>query len=191
MAKDLVTRAQYKAYLGITGDSQNSEIDSLIPRISALVKAYCRRSFIDYVDDAKVEKFNGDTDRFMLQEYPVLQVISVEYSEDYGQTYTDLVEYTDYVWDTNDDSIVSIASTTFPKLINGYVVSYYCGFETLPTDLTLAIFDLITYYLKNDAVTHNVRMPFSGNTLQLEYVRADTFPSHISRVLNLYKASWD
>jgi len=40
MASNLVTRAEYKAYVGIKSDNQDTEIDSLIPKVSALVKNY-------------------------------------------------------------------------------------------------------------------------------------------------------
>ena len=54
MGLNLVTRAEYKAYVGITNDSQDKIIDALIPRVSELVKNYCRRTFVDYINDAKV-----------------------------------------------------------------------------------------------------------------------------------------
>lgn len=191
MANDLITRAEYKAYTGITGNAQDAAIDVVIPRISELIKNFCRRRFNDYVDEAKVETFNGNIDRFYMREYPVISVISLETSDDYGQNYTDMVEYTDFVWNVEDDSILTLNSDgVFPSKPNGYKVSYYAGFDPLPEDIKLAAFDLTSYYLKNEAVTHLVRSP-SSSIMQLEYITTATFPVHIARVLNLYKASWD
>ena len=192
MGTALVTRNEYKTYIGINGTEQDSSIDSLVSKISELVKNYCRRTFVDYVNEIKTEYFNGDIQRIYLQEYPVIQVLSVENSVDYGQNYTDLVEYTDYALDKETDSIVTLSSTLkFPYYINGYKVNYYGGYEVVPEDLKLAIFDLITYYLKNDAVIKNLRVP-TTQVMQLEYgPNATNFPSHIARVLNLYKSSWD
>jgi len=191
MGKALVTRNEYKTYIGINGTEQDSTIDSLITKISELVKNYCRRTFVDYVDEIKTEYFNGDIQRVYLQEYPVIQVLSVELSTNYGQDYEDLVEFTDYALDKESDSIVALSSIKFPYYINGYKVNYYGGFEAIPEDLKLAIFDLITYYLKNDAVIKNLRVP-TTQVMQLEYgPNATNFPSHIARVLNLYKASWE
>lgn len=189
MGLSLVTKAEYKAYVGINGESQDSSIDSLIPKVSELVKNYCRRTFVDYVNEAKVETFNGGS-KFILKEDPVISIVGVEYSTDYGQNYTDLVEYTDFVYNIEDNSIIPISLTEFTNYINGYKVSYYAGYEVLPEDLKLAVFDLITYYMKNDAVTKNLRIP-TTQVMQLEYVSKGEFPSHIARVLNLYKASWD
>jgi hypothetical protein len=97
MGLPLVTRAEYKAYMGISSTSSDAAIDALIPKVSELVKTICRRTFIDYVDDAKIEYSEGGTDAIELSEYPVLSVSSVEYSTDFGATYTTLTEYTNYV----------------------------------------------------------------------------------------------
>ena len=58
MATDLVTKSEYKNYMGITSVNSDSEIDFLIPKVSDLVKSYCRRTFIDYFSDVKIEVFH-------------------------------------------------------------------------------------------------------------------------------------
>lgn len=190
MAANLITRAEYKAYTGIKSDNQDTEIDTLIPKVSALVKAYCRRTFNDWVDDPKTEVFSGGSTFYVTKEYPIINVLSVETSDDYGSTYTALTEYTDYAVDQEEDCVVSLATDGFAKKVNGYKVTYFAGYEELPQDLKLVVFDLISYYLKNDAVSHMQKTTASGS-LQLEYMTSAQFPSHIARVLNLYKASWD
>lgn len=190
MGLDLVTKNEYKTYVGITSNNQDAQVSSLISKASDLVKNYCRCSFIDYVNDAKVEIFNGGNKFFLLKEEPVIQLKGVEVSTDYGQNYTDMVEFTDYVLDLTNNSVVYIPGDYFPIYTNGYQVTYTAGYETLPEDLKLAVFDLVTFYIKNDAVTHNLRIP-TTQVMQLEYTSASSFPSHIARVLNLYKTSWD
>ena len=64
----------------------------------------------------------------------------VEYSEDYGNTYTDLVEFTDYAVDLEDSSIYNIPLANWTKLINGYRITYTAGYETLPADLKAGCF---------------------------------------------------
>lgn len=206
MGIDLVTLAQYKAYVGITSTTQDAAITALIPRISALVKSICRRTFVDYVNDYKTENFRGG-DQFVLQETPVLVVQLVEYSLDYGATYSEMTEFTDYVLDLENDSIVPLqvygyvpdywdgvlkraATPTFPKRINGYRVTYTAGYETLPEDLKLAVLDLITYYLRNDSAIHTAKS-MGANTMQIEYVSTTNLPAHIKRVLDLYTASYN
>lgn len=190
MAANLVTRAEYKAYTGIKSENQDTEIDSLIPKVSELVKSYCRRTFVDWVDEPKTEVFNGGSYFLIPKETPVISVLSLERSDDYGKTYTALAEFTDYVLDAESDNIASLAYDGFEKKVNGYRLTYFAGYETIPQDLKLVVFDLITYYIKNDAVSHMQKTTASGS-LQLEYMTSAQFPSHIARVLNLYKQSWD
>lgn len=191
MAKDLTTLEEYKAYVGITNPNQDSTISALIPKVSALVKNICRRTFIDYIDEAKVERFNGGLgSTYYLKEYPLLSVSSVETSDDYGANYTELVEFTDYAADVEDHAIISLAADGFAKKINGYIVTYTAGYTTLPEDLKLAVFDLITYYLKNDMAVHSSKAP-GTNTVQIEYISTTNLPAHIKRVLDLYTASYE
>jgi len=189
MGLNLITKAEYKAYAGISSTNQDAEIDSLIPKVSQFVKTYCRRSFIDYVDEILTERTSGGFDKIILKETPVVQVLSVEKSTDYGKTYSTLTEYTDWVLDTEDSSIVSLSVTGFEKLVNGYAVSYYAGYESVPEDLKLAIMDLVTYYRQNDGAVHSSKAP-GTNTVQIEYVSTTNLPAHIKRVLDQYVADY-
>ena len=190
MGLSLVTKEEYKSYVGINSTNSDDVIDAIIPKVSNYVKTYCRRTFIDYVDDYKVEATNaGYGSAIVLKEYPLLSVSSVDYSEDYGQTYTSLVEFTDYIVDLEEGNIVSL-SDDFPKVLNGYQITYTAGYEELPEDLKLAILDLITYYIKNDMAVHSPKAP-GTNSVQVEYITSSALPAHIRRVLDLYKASWD
>lgn len=184
MGQDLITLAEYKAYVGITSTNQDAQIKSIIPKASSFIKNYCRRTFIDYVNDAKTEIFNGGK-FILLAEYPVLQISSVEYSADYGKTYTPLVEYVDYALDMDDGTIVPIQTTDFARITNGYKVTYTAGFEEIPEDLKLAALDLVTYQLKQEFSVKSQR-DAGSNTVQIEYITRNSLPSHIARVLDLY-----
>lgn len=187
MPADLVTLTEYKAYAGITSPTQDTAIKTIIPKASALAKTICKRTFIDYVNDAKIEVFSGGVPKLQLSEYPVLSVSSVEYSADYGNTYTALTEFVDYVVDREDECISCISSSEFPKAVNAYKVTYTAGFEEVPEDLKIAVMDLITYYLKNDMAVKSQR-DAGSNTVQVEYITKNTLPSHISRVFDQYIA---
>lgn len=190
MGLPLVTRDEYKDYVGINSTNSDEIIDAIIPKVSEFVKTYCRRTFVDYVNDSKVETTNAGYGASIIpREYPLLFVSSVDYSEDYGQTYVSLVEYTDYIVDIEENLITSL-SGDFPRLINGYQVTYTAGYEVIPEDLKLATLDLVTYYIKNDMAVHSPKAP-GTNTVQVEYITSSALPAHIRRVLDLYKASWD
>ena len=59
MGLDLVTLEEYKAYAAINSTNQDAAITAIIPIVSELVKNYCRRTFVDYIDEAKTEVFSG------------------------------------------------------------------------------------------------------------------------------------
>lgn len=189
MALNLITRQEYKTYAGIKSTNYDSEIDALIPRVSEFIKNYCRRSFVDFMDDtAKVETFDGGVKELILKETPVVSITSVELSQDYGQTWSVLTKYTD--WINRGDSIVSLSNTGFPTRLVGYRVTYKAGYEDVPQDLALAVMDLITYYRKNDGAVHNQKTPGGGGSVQVEYINTTTLPAHIRRVLDLYVADY-
>lgn len=189
MGKSLVTLKAYKDYEGINSPNQDTEINTIIPKVSQLVKNYCRRSFIDYYDEAITERFAGGDDILYLSEMPIGTIQSVEYSADYGKTYTSLVEYTDYVFDILRQGIVPVTVSTFPEAINGYKITYTGGYETVPEDLQIAVLDLITYYMKNDSAIHSPKAP-GTNSVQIEYISTTNLPAHIKRVLDLYVADY-
>lgn len=194
MAKDLVTLAEYKDYAGINSTNQDDRITSIIPAASQLVKSICKRSLIDYVDDAKLQTTSGGYgSKIFLDEFPVITVLSVEYSIDYGNTYTEAVEFTDYVLDLEDHSIVALPNGVFEgdfaKMINGYKVTYTAGYEELPEDLKTAVLDTVTYYLKNDASIHSPKAP-GTNAVQIEYSSSVKLPANIMRVLLLYMGTY-
>jgi hypothetical protein len=187
MGQNLVTRQEYKAYTNITNPNHDQEIDNLIPKVSEFVKTYCKRTFVDFVDENKVETFNGASGILMLKESPVLSVNSVEYSTDYGQTHIELKEYIDWVED--EGYIVSINPSGFPRQLRGYRVMYTAGYEQLPEDLKLGVMDLITYYRKNDMAVHSTKAP-GTNAVQIEYITTTGLPAHIRRVLDFYRSDF-
>jgi hypothetical protein len=190
MGISLITLSEYKNYVGITSPNQDTAISAIIPKVSELVKTICRRTFKDYIDDSKVEYFDGG-DVFNPAEAPVLQIQSIEKSTDYGSTWTNLTEYTDWVFKKSTQQVVPVNPIRyFEDLINGYKITYTAGYETLPEDLKLAVLDLVTYYLKNDAAVHSTKAP-GTNSVQIEYISTTNMPAHIKRVLDLYVMNYN
>lgn len=215
MGLPLVTRDEYKTYTGISSNTSDAIIDSLIVKVSELVKQICRRTFVDYVYDTKVEYSEGGTNSINLEEYPVLQILDFEYSTDYGKTYQVLEEYVNYVFSKTTGSLRPLLMTAtpdsigygngynaaysnyggkkdnlFPEAINGYRISYNAGFTVIPADLKLAVLDAIAYYIKNDSSVHSHKS-ISPNTMQIEYISNTHFPAHIKRILDIYTASYN
>lgn len=188
MTPDLVTVAEYKAYAGISSTTQDTAIGIVIGKVSHLVKNICRRTFLDYVDEYKTDVFPGGTGRLLLPETPILNVASVEFSDNYGKDYVELIEFEDYVVDQQQDAVEIIAYALREyRRVNAFRVTYTAGYESIPEDLKLAVFDLVGYYIRNDAAIHSHKT-IGANTVQIEYITNTSLPAHIKRVLDLHTA---
>jgi hypothetical protein len=162
----------------------------LIPKVSELVKTVCRRTFVDYVNDAKTDYFDGGVFNLIPTESPTISVSSLEYSSDYGATYTALTEFVDYIVSKGNGEVYSTSRTNaFTYGVNAYKLTYTAGYEVLPDELKLAVFDLISYYIRNDMAIHSPKAP-GTNTVQIEYVTTAGLPAHIRRILDLYTANY-
>ena len=192
---DLVTKDQYKEYKGIEHFKDDSKIDSLLSPISELVKTYCGTSFIDHYSTNKVEIFDiGDaqTAELFLTESPLVSVSSVKEREGITAAYVTLINNTDYYIDLEHDRLYridgDISSKNWAKGFASVEVIYRAGYSATPQDLRLAIYDLITYYLKEE---FKGRKSLAGATLQNETstsIREDIgFPDHIKRVLDMHR----
>ena len=198
---DLVTLQHYKDFAGLQGVQQDAKINTIIDNVSQLVKTYCGTTIIDYASTNKVEFHNiKDTlvNTIILEESPLIQVISVEERISQADAYTTLItENSDssgkyeYVVDDDSDSIVRTNSTGnkyWAKGMKSVRVTYKAGYTSCPEDLKLAVFDLIKYYLKDE---RKERMSIAGSTVEnatSTSLRNNIgFPDHIKRILDLYK----
>ncbi len=197
---DLVTLQQYKDFAGLQSLKNDARINIVIDQVSQLVKSYCGTTIIDYASTNKTEYFNigQGVDRVILEESPLLQVVSVEERTSQADAYVTLItENSDssgkyeYIADMESDSIVRTTSTgtkPFPKGMKAVKVVYKAGYTSTPDDLKLAIFDLIKYYMKDE---RKERQTIAGssieNPLSSSLVGNIGFPDHIKRILDMYK----
>ena len=192
---DLTTLNDYKAAEGISSPKDDARLNFLIPSVSQLVKTYCGNSFVDYYSSSKVDTINVEWDTHIVQltESPIINVSLVEERDTYGESYKTLTTGAyDYYVDQATDSIIRTTSgSTYKNWRRGpgaVRVTYTAGYSTLPTDLRLAVFDLITYYLKDE---HKERRSIAGASIQNQASSSQrnnvAFPDHIKRVLDLYK----
>ncbi len=189
---DLVTLAEYKEAEGIASPKEDLRLATIVPAVSQLVKTYCGNSLIDYYSSNKVETFNVDWNTHVVQltESPVNTVVSVEKRDSVSESYS-TVPTTDYYLDTATDSVLYVTGSTYkdwPKGAGSVKVTYTAGYSACPSDLKLAVFDLITYYLKDE---HKERRTLAGASIQNQGSTSlrdsVAFPDHIKRVLDLYK----
>jgi hypothetical protein len=192
---DLTTLNDYKAAEGINSPKDDARLNFLIPSVSELVKTYCGNSFVDYYSTNKVDTINIDWDTHIVQltESPVNTIVSVEERDTYEDSYNTLTTTAhEYYLDTATDSVIrTTGGSSYKNWRRGpgaVRVTYTAGYSTLPLDLRLAVFDLITYYLKDE---HKERRTIAGASIQNQASSSQrnnvAFPDHIKRVLDLYK----
>ena len=98
----------------------------------------------------------------------------------------------EYYFDAVTDSVIrTTGGSSYKNWRRGpgaVRVTYTAGYASIPTDLRLAVMDLITYYLKDE---HKERRSIAGASIQNQASSSQrnnvAFPDHIKRVLDLYK----
>ena len=192
---ELVTLLEYKEGEGLQSSKDDLQISRLITSVSELVKTYCGNSIIDFYSVDKTETFNIDYETFAVQltESPVVEVSLVQIRGTYREAYTTLTTGAyEYFLDTKTDSVIRTNTgnsyKNWPRGPGAVKVTYKAGYSSTPEDLKLAIFDLITYYLKDE---HKQRQTIAGASIQNQASTSQrnnvAFPDHIKRVLDLYK----
>ena len=192
---DLVTLEEYKDAENINTTKDDTRLSALIVSVSQLVKTYCANSIIDFYSTNKTETFNIDWSSHIVQltESPIVEVSLVQERDSYQESYTTLTTTAhEYFLDEKTDSIIRTnAGNTYknwPRGAGAVKVIYKAGYASTPADLKLAVFDLITYYHKDE---HKQRQTIAGASIQNQTSTSQrnnvAFPDHIKRVLDLYK----
>lgn len=190
---DLVTVQDYKDAEGLTGAKDDDRLNVLIPQISELVKRYCGTSFVDFYSSDKTETVNitEETSIIIVSESPLNSVTTVKERGSPTESYTTLTVNEDYYVDTTFDAVRRVqgnGSKNFQKGFGAVQIAYRSGYSAVPSDLKLAVLDLVTYYLRDE---HKSRRTIQGATIESQgssSVRNNTdFPDHIKRVLDLYR----
>ena len=198
---DLVTLQQYKDFAGLKSLEHDARINVVIDSVSQLVKTYCGTTLVDYASTNKVEyKTIKDSivQTIILDESPLIQVVSVEERLSQADAYTTLItENSDssgkyeYIVNDESDSITRTNSTgtvSWPRGPKSVKVTYKAGYTSTPHDLRLAVYDLIKYYMKDE---RKERQTIAGasveNPLSSSLTGNIGFPDHIKRILDMYK----
>ena len=191
---NLITLQEYKTAEGISAPKDDARLNVLIPSVIELVKTYCGNTFVDFFSSNKTEEFNIDwgTHVVQLTESPVNAIVSVQERETYSSSYVTLTTGAyEYALDKTTDSVLRTLGSGYknwPTGVAAVKVVYTAGYSAVPSDLKLAVLDLVTYYLKDE---HKQRQTIAGASLQNQGSTSQnnnvSFPDHIKRVLDLYK----
>lgn len=186
---DLITIETYKQAKGLTSSKEDERLGIIVNSVNQLVKTYCGNSFVDYVDTPYEEYFSPDLsiNTLQLTEMPLLEITEVSERTATTEDYQVLTDLQDYAANKRVDTVVRIGAN-FPIGIEAVKVVYTAGYATLPADLTLALVDLVSYYLNGE---HKTTRQLSGasmtNVSTSTLVGNVDFPDHIKRVLDLYR----
>ena len=192
---DLITVQDYKTAEGITQPKDDARLTVLVPSISELVKTYCGNTFVDFYSSNKTETFNIDWSTYNVQltESPVNSSVSVQERDSYSGSYTTLTTGAyEYFLNSETDSVYRTTTSggykNWPTGVGAVKVVYTAGYSAVPSDLKLAVLDLVTYYLRDE---HKQRQSIAGASIQNQSSTSQrnnvSFPDHIKRVLDLYK----
>ena len=192
---NLITLIEYKEAEGMQSSKDDLQINALITSVSQLVKTYCGNSLIDFYSSDKTETFSieNSTHAVQLTESPVVSVTTVKERDGYSSPYTTLTTGAyEYYLDVSTDSVIRTNSSGrkvhWKNGVGAVQIVYKAGYASTPEDLKLAVFDLVTYYLKDE---HKLRQTIAGASIQNQASTSQrnnvAFPDHIKRVLDLYK----
>lgn len=173
---DLVTLQEYKDYKRINNPERDTLIQMLISSASGLIKTYCGRTFIDYFDVPKTEAINitSGMTGIVLKETPIIGNVLVS---------SDNVDISSDISVDSELGIVYYDVGMFTPGLGSVIVTYTGGYEDTPSDIKLATFELVDYYLNGE---HTQKKTFGGATIE-NYQTGNEWPFHIRAILNMYR----
>ena len=152
---NLIDIDTYKTSERIESTKDDNRINKLITSVSQLVKTYCGTTIVDHHSSDKVEEFSVSwgTNLVQLTESPFVSITSVQERASFADSYT-TIPGTEYYVDSSTDTVYRVTTSgsvkNWPTGPASVKITYKAGYATCPTDLELAVVDLVTYYLKDE-----------------------------------------
>ena len=148
----ITTKEKVKAYLGLSGVTNDTLIDELIKNATASIERFCNRSFTEASYTEYFDTIAGNS-KIFLRNYPVASLTSVKYrSGTWGAITWESLNVNDYL--LNDNGKVAF-SFPFPEAEKYLQIVYTGGykinfdeelddtFHTLPFDLTQVATEIV------------------------------------------------
>jgi len=183
----LVTLQDYKEYHGISSTTNDTRLELLVDLVSELVEAYLGRKILtNTYTDQYYEYLGGYVYR---SNFPITTVSKFETYDTGNGDWTEWV-VADDVFLSEDDGILEVINDDIKNYVSTkrskpVRVTYDGGYSTTPSDLKLAIFDLITYYNKREQTPAK---SFNSQSVDTSAgLNGSEMPAHIKRVLALYR----
>lgn len=188
-ANALITLAELKIWLNISGNTEDSRLEAYINTISSAIEKYLKRTLKagDYT-----EKYSGtDEQELILNNYPVNSVDSVAIDgielneEDYEFLSSGVLLKSDG-WLISGLGNYLSGKIDFPE--RNIEVTYNAGFETVPDDLKLVVYEAVSdlYFRKKSG--GEVIQSKKVDDVSVTFVKKEgLFSPDILTVLNGYK----
>jgi hypothetical protein len=175
---DLCQVADVKAFLSITGSTDDTLLQTLVTNASAFVNNYINRNLLsaDYV-----ETRNGlGSDRIAFRQYPVSAVASLVVD---GCTILPPVSPHGFGY-LFDDTMLYLRNGFFPRGVQNVVISYTAGFAVVPADVSQATVEIVATKYKRRTDLHVSGKTLNGETIS--FTMADV-PASAKVTLNSYQ----
>jgi len=201
---DLITLDDYKVLEGVNSTQYDEKFETLITSVSKLVRTYCNSEFDTYASSPGYTEFfdiQWDTYTVQLKYSPVISITNVYERVGQSTAYTELFtngggtppEYSWYL-DQVSDSVFRTQESgkykNWPRGVGSVKVTYLAGYTAIPTDLQLAVADIITYYHKDEWKERQSIGSATREGAGSSAIRNDPgFPDHIRRVLDMYRVA--
>jgi len=157
---DLVTLAEVKEYMGITGTDYDDLLESLISRMSRFVETYCQRSF---AEAERTEYYDGteyNDGTLIVNNWPISSVAELFDNPDRTFAAESEIVAADYVV-YEDSGIVQILIDNTTEYLSGATMGHSSGFQVgrqsikikytagysaanMPEDLKGAVIELVS-----------------------------------------------
>lgn len=186
----LTTATKVKTYLGISGSTHDTLIDSLVTSASALVERYCNRNFTEGTYTQYFDTIAGDSKVF-LKNYPVSSLTSVQYrAGTWGAVTWEDLNANDYLLNENGKVDFAFPFVEAPKYfkivyVGGYKIDFNnesnSSLHTLPFDLTQIVTEIVAQQFNLRASAGIQSETTEGQSIT--YKDADTIMSFSKRLM--------
>ena len=176
---DLITLAEYKDAKEIKSPNLDVKIETLITLVSDFVEVYCGRRFLTetYTDAL----YGVCEDSIYIQNPPLTDVAVIEFYNTSREW--ELVDLEAYLIEEDIITFLDLPIVhDTPK--KPFRLEYTGGYVDIPAALRLAVIDMVTFYHKNEATP---KKSVSSLNVQAPGFTDNNLPSHIKRVLDLYR----
>lgn len=187
-ATELVSTADLKAYLKITGSGFDGILASIKASTEQWVKTYCRDPFLVA---ARTEYYDGNGGKVLrLRHYPITTLTSVHIDADRDFAAATLVAAANLITSdiNNAQGIVELFNKDFSEGQKNVKVVYAAGHATIPADLAHAVKIICAreFLLQDKQLTGQTSQNLGDKTISMNL---EEIPRNAWDILNRYQRS--